>query len=178
MNWNTAESGTAMRVMLVMGAALALVGCKPQQTAEKSDEPQVTTNKVIIATNSPQLNALTVEVASNAKKGVVPLSGRLIWDEDVTVRVFSPFAGIVRKLGVNVGQSVTKGTPLADLQSGDYAQVRAEARKAGSDFRRAERTLNRLRELAEHGAAPKKDLESAEADHASAEAEKERAAGR
>jgi cobalt-zinc-cadmium efflux system membrane fusion protein len=155
-----------------------LCGCEGRKAEEPTVEAKVTANRVTMATNSPQLGALTVEAASGAARMVVPLSGRLVWDEDVTVRVFSPFAGIVRKLEVSVGQRVTKGMALAEIQSGDFAQVLAEARKAESDFRRAERNLNRARELSEHGAAPKKDVESAEADYAGAEAEKERAATR
>jgi len=92
--------------------------------------------------------------------------------------VFSPFAGIVRKLAVNVGQPTSKGMPLAEIESADFGQALAEARKAESDLRRAERNVTRLRDLAEHGAAPKKDLESADADYAAAEAENERARAR
>jgi cobalt-zinc-cadmium efflux system membrane fusion protein len=105
----------------------------------------------------------------------VPLTGRLVWDEDATVRVFTPFAGIVRKLFVEVTQPVSKGMPLAEIQSPDFGQARSDARKATSDLRRAEQTLTRLRDLFEHGAAPRKDLESAEADYASSQSEKDRA---
>jgi cobalt-zinc-cadmium efflux system membrane fusion protein len=101
-----------------------------------------------------------------------------MWNEDATARVFSPFAGIVRKLFVEVNQPVSKGAPLTEIQSPDFGQALADARKAESDFRRADRNLNRLRSLAEHGAAPRKDLESAEADYESTQAEKERATAR
>src|SRR5262249_13146268 len=43
---------------------------------------------------------------------------------------------------------------------------------------KAERALSRARELTEHGAAPAKDLEAAEADFESATAEKERTSAR
>ncbi len=121
---------------------------------------------------------MTTEAVGNEQPASVPLAGRLIWDENATVRVFTPFAGIVRKLLVEVNQPVTKGMPLAEIQSADFGQALADARKAGSDFRRTERNLERLRDLFEHGAAPRKDLDSAEADFASARAEKERAEAR
>ena len=54
----------------------------------------------MMATNSPQLAALTVEPVGAEQPAFVPLTGRLVWDEDATVRVFTPFAGIVRKLFV------------------------------------------------------------------------------
>ena len=146
---------------------------KQQETAAL--ELRVAGDRVLIATNSPQLAALALETVGVQKPPSLALAGRLIWDEDVTVRVFTPFAGIVRKLFVQINEPVTNGAPLADIQSADFVQAQADVRKAQSDFRRAERNLARLRDLFEHGAAPRKDLESAEADFAMAQAEKDRA---
>ncbi len=158
-------------------AVFLLSGCQGKPAAE---EPPARTSddRVIIRTNSPQLTALRVETVTREKPAPMPLAGRLIWDENATVRVFTPFAGIVRKLFVEVNQHVVKGMPLAEIQSADFGQAQAEARKAQSEFRRAQRNYDRLRDLFEHGAAPRKDLESAEADFASNQAEKERAEGR
>jgi cobalt-zinc-cadmium efflux system membrane fusion protein len=128
-----------------------------------------------MATNSPQLAALTIEPVGAEQPAFVPLTGRLVWDEDATVRVFTPFTGIVRKLFVDINQPVTKGMALAEIQSPDFGQAQSDARRAASDLRRAEQNLTRLRDLFEHGAAPRKDLESSEADYASAQAEKDRA---
>jgi len=138
-------------------------------------EAKVVGDTVMMATNSPQLTALTVESVGAEQPASVPLTGRLVWDEDATVRVFTPFAGIVRRLFVDLNQPVTNGMPLAEIQSPDFAQAQADARKAASDFRRYDQNLTRVRDLFEHGAAPRKDVESAEADYAAAQAEKERA---
>jgi cobalt-zinc-cadmium efflux system membrane fusion protein len=154
---------------------LALAGCNPAQNEADIPEAKVTGDTVIMATNSPQLAALTVEPVGAEQPAFVPLTGRLVWDEDATVRVFTPFAGIVRKLFVDVNQPVTNGMALAEIQSPDFAQAQADARKAASDFRRAGQNLTRVRNLFKHGAAPRKDLESAESDYAGAKAEKERA---
>jgi cobalt-zinc-cadmium efflux system membrane fusion protein len=124
------------------------------------------------------LAALTIEPVTAEKTVSLPLAARLIWNENATVRVFTPFAGIVRRLLVEVNQTVTNGMPLAEIQSADFGQAQAEAVKAASDFRRAERTLARQRDLFQHGAAPRKDLDSAEADFASAQAEKDRTEAR
>ena len=152
-----------------------LTGCHSTKETDQTVEPIVTADTVTLATNSPQLSGLTVERVHVGQPALMPLTGRLVWDEGATVRVFSPFAGIVRKLLVEVNQPVSKGMPLAEIQSADFGQAQADARKAASDFRRAERTLTRLRDLTEHGAAPQKELESAEADYAGAQAEKDRA---
>ena len=164
------------RVLITFFAlAVLLAGCNPGKEATETPEAKVSGDTVMIATNSPQLGALTIEPVGAEQPVFVPLTGRLVWGEDATVRVFTPFAGIVRKLFVDLNQPVTKGMPLAEIQSPDFAQAQSDARKAASDLRRADQNLTRLRDLFEHGAAPRKDLESAEADYASARAEKDRA---
>ncbi|HWX23061.1 MAG TPA: efflux RND transporter periplasmic adaptor subunit [Candidatus Binatia bacterium] len=153
---------------------LLLLGCSPAAKPAASTEPKVSGDTLTIPANSPQCAALTVEPVGTEQPALVPLTGRLVWNEDETVRVFTPFAGIVRNLPVALNQPVTKGAPLAEIQSADFGQAQADARKAESEFRRADRNLNRLRDLFEHGAAPRKDVESAEADFAGAQAEKDR----
>ena len=168
-----------IRVTIIFFALLVLLtGCDSGKEAAEVPQAKADGDAVIMATNSPQLAALTVEQVGAEEPAFVPLTGRLVWDEDATVRVFTPFAGIVRKLFVEVNQPVTKGMPLAEIQSSDFGQAQSDARKATSDLRRADQNHTRLRDLFEHGAAPRKDLESAEADFASARAEKDRAEAR
>jgi cobalt-zinc-cadmium efflux system membrane fusion protein len=167
--------GAAFLPALLLGFLLILAGCHPAKHEGDVAEAKVNGDTVIMATNSPQLAALTIEPVGVEQPAFVPLTGRLVWDEAATVRVFTPFAGIVRKLFVDLNQPVTKGMPLAEIQSPDFAQAQSDARKAASDLRRADQNLARLRDLFEHGAAPRKDLESSEADDASAQAEKDRA---
>jgi cobalt-zinc-cadmium efflux system membrane fusion protein len=158
-----------------LALCVVLIGCKPSKDVAEIPDAKVNGDNVIMATNSPQLAALTVEPVGAEEPAFIPLTGRLVWAEDATVRVFTPFGGIVRKLFMDLNQPVAKGMPLAEIQSPDFAQAQSDARKATSDLRHAEQNLARLRDLFEHGAAPRKDLESAEADYASAQAEKDRA---
>jgi cobalt-zinc-cadmium efflux system membrane fusion protein len=157
---------------------ILLTGCSPAKNEAEVPEAKADGDAVIVATNSPQLAALTIEPVDAEQATFVPLTGRLVWDESATVRVFTPFAGIVRSLFVDVNEPVRKGMPLAEIQSPDFGQAQSDVRKAASDLRRADQNLTRLRDLFEHGAAPRKDLESAEADYASAQAEKDRAEAR
>ena len=158
--------------------SILLCGCHSEKKVADVPEAKVSGDTVVMATNSPQLAALSVEPVQPQQPAFVPLTGRLVWDEDATVRVFTPFAGIVRKLFVDLNQSVTNGMPLAEIQSPDFGQAQADARKAESEFRRAEHALTRVRDLFEHGAAPRKDVESAEADYGGAQAEMQRAQAR
>jgi cobalt-zinc-cadmium efflux system membrane fusion protein len=160
---------------LLLALFAAVVGCKPAPPATAAAEPKIAGDTITFPSNAPQAAALSVESVTPEHSASVRLTGRLVWDENATARVFSPFAGIVRALLAEVNQPVTNGQPLAVIQSGDFGQTQAELRKAASDFRRADRNLTRAKELFEHGAAPRKDLDSAEADYASSAAEKERA---
>lgn len=161
-------------------AGLILAGC---QKGEPAPAPEAPPNKVDGASVtfpvvSPQRNALTVEPARPHKAPTTRMTGRLLWDDDVTVRVFTPFGGRVEKVIVDLGARVMAGTTLAAIASPDLGQAQSDARKAGGDLQLAQRSLSRVRELFEHGAAAKKDVDSAEADLTRAVSENERATAR
>jgi cobalt-zinc-cadmium efflux system membrane fusion protein len=103
------------------------------------------------------------------------LPGKLAFDEDRTVRVNSPVAGRVSQLVAAAGSSVKAGDVLAWLDSPDFAQARADARKAQADLAMKQHALARTGELAKLGVLAQKDLESAQADAGQAQAELERA---
>src|SRR3954454_24557453 len=87
--------------------SLLLLGChSPEKEAEAPSAPQVQGEKVLFPKDSPQLAALAVEAAEVCKGSASRLNGRLVWDDDLTVRVFIPFAGRVTKILAEVGQTV------------------------------------------------------------------------
>lgn len=165
---------------LLLGAACSglLLGCHARKETGEAPAPAVHGERIVFPTNAPQLAYLATEPAESRKETMLHFNGRLVWDDDETVRVFSPFAGRVSKLVTEVGQRVSPGDPLAIIQSPDFGQAQADARQAANALVLAERTLNRVRELFDHGAAPKKDLDSAEADFARTQAERQRAFAR
>ena len=120
-----------------LALCILLPGCHSGKDTAEAPEAKVSGDTVIMATNSPQLAALTIGPVEAEQPAFVPLTGRLVWDEGATVRVFTPFAGIVRSLFVDVNQPVTNGMPLAEIQSPDFGQAQSDARKAASDLRRA-----------------------------------------
>ena len=118
---------------------------------------------------------------AEAKSAPAPVSrfaGRIVWDDNVTTRIYSPFGGRVIQLLTDVGDLVTTNTTLALLASPDFGQAQAEARRAVSDYELAERAEVRVRELFEHGAAAQKDWQAAQADFARAKSERQRAESR
>ena len=100
------------------------------------------------------------------------------WNEDRTVRIFTPFAGRVSSILVQPGDNVKQGQTLAVIASPDFGQAQAETRRAQGEFALAKQNLARMRDLHEHGVAAAKDLNAAEADFARAESECKRTEAR
>jgi membrane fusion protein, heavy metal efflux system len=160
--------------LLALGAA----GCRDAMTTPMPPDPKVQGEAIRFPSGAPQLASLSLQSVGPESGATTRLFGRLTWDEGATVRVFTPFAGRVRRVLVDVGEKVVKGTPLAEVESPDFGQAQAETRTADSDERLAESNLARLHELYDNGAAPLKDLEAAEADEARAASNRARARAR
>jgi cobalt-zinc-cadmium efflux system membrane fusion protein len=161
----------------LLALVLVLAGCSKEAAQTAVPEPKVEGETIAfpVPDQAPRLatTVIAYEPAPN-----VNLNGRLVWDEDHTVRVFSPFAGRVSRILVQPGARVRKGETLAVLGSPEFGQAQTEARRAETDVKLAESNLQRQKELESHGVAPRKDLQVAEAEHARARAELERARGR
>jgi cobalt-zinc-cadmium efflux system membrane fusion protein len=155
--------------------ATLVAGCHRETSPESSGDPIVTGEKISFPADSPQLASLELAPVESRAPANTQLSGRLTWNDDVTVRVFTPFAGRVRKITADIGESVAKNGALAEVQSPDFGQAQTDARKAEGDLKLAERSLARSRELFAHGAAAQKDVEAAEDAQAQTEAEHSRA---
>jgi membrane fusion protein, heavy metal efflux system len=156
--------------------ALALMACA-RESAENTNTPPATGGNTI---TYPAGKAPTLASATAKLEQVAPLrlNGRLTWDEDRTVRVYSPFAGRVVRINAKAGDSVRQGQVLAVLASPEFGQAQAEARRGDADLALAEKNLERQKELENYGVAPRKDLQTAQAEYARARAESERARAR
>ena len=115
---------------------------------------------------------------TEADAGFAHIPGRLLWADESTARVFTPFNGRVERILVEPGQQVSRGQPLLQLASSDYGQAQADARKADADLRVAQRQFARTRDLLQDGVVAGKDFEQAESDLRHAEAEDSRAGAR
>jgi cobalt-zinc-cadmium efflux system membrane fusion protein len=160
--------------MILLAAVLA-AGCDQVEKKPEAPHARLEGNKVVFPPGAAQLETIKSEAAEAGKPATLRISGRLVWDEGKTVRVFPPFAGRVVRILAQPGDVVKPGQALAMLASPEFGQAQAEARRGGTDFAFAENNLARLRELHAHGVAPRKDLQAAEADYARAQSEMQRA---
>jgi cobalt-zinc-cadmium efflux system membrane fusion protein len=163
-----------MRTLLVVLLATTLYSCGHKPKAELPQPAPAGDNVVAFPTASPQLAQIAVAPVRPREHIVEHFNGRLVWNEDRTVRVFAPFGGRVVSIAVRPGDRVRPGQTLAVLAAPELGMAQAEARKAEQDYALAEKSFARVRELYEAGVAPAKDFQAAQADLARTQAERER----
>lgn len=131
---------------------------------------------VKFAPEAPQLSSLKIAAVTEVPLPVSePVNGRIAYAENVTTRVTSPILGRVIALHAEIGDTVTSGAVLADIDSPDLATAEADWRKAQADELRKKLALDRAKTLFDGEVLARKDYESAEADHLQAKAETKRA---
>ncbi len=165
-------------LVLCIPCVLFLASCGHKTELQEEAKPTVAGNVITFPPASPALKNIQTAIVAGPHERELNIPGRLVWDEDHTVRVFTPFAGRVSRLVANVGDKVVLGQVLAELQSPDFAAAQADARKAQSMLTLAQQALTRVKELAANGVAAGKDLQQTEADYANAEAESRRTQAR
>lgn len=163
---------------LVFALALALAGCSPKSAPHtETPAPKVTGDEIEFPAGSQQLEAITEAAAQPRTVAIHHLTGRLYWDDDVTVRIYTPVGGRVTAVLADIGEAVSRGTALAEVDSPDFGQALAAARTAVANLAAADKANTRAKELLAHGAAAQKDVEAAEAAYYAALAERDRAEG-
>lgn len=160
--------------LTLLCSVLILAACGQAATETPAPDPKVENQRITFPEKSAELTGIKSVAVEMQEVPRALLNGRLTWNEEKTVRVYTPFAGRVERILVQPGQKVTRGQPLAVIASPEFGQAQADARRAESDHALAEKNLQRVKELEQHGVAPRKDLQTAEADATRTLAEYER----
>ncbi len=155
-------------------AALALLtgslaGC--QRSADETPSPAVprVTDSVVEFPQRQSPDSIVAAPPEVHTSRALTLSGRLVWNEDRTVRVQAPFSGRVLRIRVQLGDHVVRGSALADLSSAEYGSAQADFRKFEAAGNVARRTFERTRDLYARGIVSRSELEQAEAAATSAD---------
>jgi cobalt-zinc-cadmium efflux system membrane fusion protein len=106
---------------------------------------------------------------------LIVTSGTVSLDDLRTGHVFSPVTGRVVSIRAGLGQQVSKGTPLAVIESPDVGTAISDVHKAEADVIAAEHGLGRAKLLYEEHAGAAADVEAAADRYRKANAELERA---
>ncbi|MFT3801713.1 MAG: efflux RND transporter periplasmic adaptor subunit [Burkholderiaceae bacterium] len=173
-----AAAAVARALLLAALAGPMLAACSKPVEAPPPPGPKVGAERIEFAQGSAQLNALSSAAVHPREFEARNLSGRLVWNEDRTVRVMPAFAGRVTDILVKPGDAVRRGQTLALMASPDFGQVQTDLQSARSSFTLAKANRDRLAELVEHGVAARKDLDAAHAEFERADAELRRTQAR
>lgn len=155
-----------------------LAACHDAPSSPEPPDPILQGGQLRFAPGHPELAHIGTAAAAPARHVIIELPARIVWNEERTQRIYPAFAGRVARIAADIGQPVKPGNVLAVLASPDFGAAQADAAKAEVDARQTQKTLQRQRELFDAGAIARKELESAEADAARAQAEVQRAGAR
>ena len=78
--------------------ALLITGCSEPPATPAAKGPVVEQNTISFPAGSNQTDSLRIQRIEMQPVPPVRLNGRLAWNEDSTVRVFTPFAGRVERI--------------------------------------------------------------------------------
>ena len=166
----------SLAVLLAGGSAYLLRG----QAAPVAHAPQPALpnppDVLRYPAGAPQLAAIHAEPLRQLPLPLAePLNARVVYDEDATARISAPIAGRVLSLRAQLGDSVQRGQTLLVMDAPDLGSAEADVDKARADAVQKRLALARANTLYSGAALARKDLESAEADYAAAQAETRRA---
>lgn len=162
------------KIFFALMIVASLTACHRAENKDDVSAAKVGGSNVSFAADSPQAAAIVTRPVAPRENETLRLHGRLVWDEDVTVHVFTPFGGRVSRIIAQDGQVVEKDSPLAIIASPEYGDAQSEAARAVLDLNLAEQTLKRLKEIAATGAVPQKELNAAEIEFTRAQGEARR----
>src|SRR4051812_9142930 len=101
-----------MKTILALALLLTAIlwtGCSSGEAAMAEvpiTEPKADGDKLEFDKKDPVLRSVSVQSAERSKGPVLRLNGKIVWDDNVTTRIFSPFSGRVTKILVEAGQRV------------------------------------------------------------------------
>jgi cobalt-zinc-cadmium efflux system membrane fusion protein len=165
------------RHLTSLAVILALAACGNEPEPAKVAAVKTEGDRAILS-EPDKADFLKSAVVEKDRGSTLRLPGRLVWNEDHTVRVVPQLAGRIQKITVEIGSEVKAGQILATLSSPDYGQARADASKAQADQQLAKHALERQRELHAAGIVADKDFQQTEAEATRARAEADRASRR
>ncbi len=154
---------------------LCPAGGRSDEASPKTDDRINKGRSVEFPQKATEKPVFKTEIAKSVGDDEAKFTGRITWNEDYAVRIYSPVGGRVAKIVADMGQKVSPGDDLALVHSSDYGTLTDYLKGIAALPLRTHETYEREKDLHAHGAAPTKDVESAQADFDNALAEKERA---
>jgi cobalt-zinc-cadmium efflux system membrane fusion protein len=175
----TSGSCAAVAAALLL-ASLLTVSCGQGKTAdppERSAPPAAPAGQPAEITLDPaQRQKIRLEkVAMAPFRRTIETTGTVAFDQNRTTQVLAPISGPVSRLQVELGARVGRGQTLATVASPDFAADVSALRKAEALAKNARRLATLDEQLWKNDAIARRDMEQAETDAVSAEADRDSA---
>ena len=148
---------------------LLVAGCSRSPEADDSTTPDSTGIITLPANQVAQIHV--IELDSTTYHLTVSTTGTVAFDGDQSTQVLAPISGPVQEVLVEPGRKVTKGQPLAVVASPDFAAAVADFRKSQAEAQNARRIADLDEQLFKNDAIARRDMEQAQTDAVSAEAD-------
>lgn len=170
--------------LLPLALLAALSGCqssaneKPAEPAgatapePASDEVRLTADELRVA------GVQTGRVRYQSAAGVLRVNGSLEAPPQSLVVLSAPLGGYIERLPLLPGAHVRRGEAVAVVRNPEFIQVQQDYRQALSQLEFARAELERQRELVREEVAPAKNLQRAQAEFRSLEAQRDALAAR
>jgi cobalt-zinc-cadmium efflux system membrane fusion protein len=158
-------------VALFGGFGLWFLSAAP---ATPANMPRLVDAKTAPASFMPtqeQLASLTiVPVSMMTFRSETVTDGSIALDEDLATPVFSPFSGRVMRVMAKLGNRVTKGTPLLEIEASEFSQAQSDLITAKAQYDLAATNEKRQHDLYDSQGAALKDWQQVQVALKSAEA--------
>ena len=152
-------------------ACVSLAGCSGKQPVQQSS----TTPHNVTLTGAQQNSIHIVTVASTRYHTTITTTGVVDFDHDHATDILAPFSGAVTKVLVTQGQRVAKGQALAEVASPDFATAAGAYRQTVLAAKAADAVASNDRDLFAHQAISQRENAQAQADAATADANRDAA---
>jgi cobalt-zinc-cadmium efflux system membrane fusion protein len=171
-----------MTRLLCCAAALALVACSHDATPSAAGDSSMAvapdsgiTARDVTLTPAQASRIHVATVTLQAYRPVVQTTGTVEFNGDRSTQVLAPVSGPITRILVNPGAVVQRGQALATVTSPDFAAATAAYRKAQAAYNNAQRIADLDAQLFRNDAIPRRELEQAQTDAASAAADRDAA---
>lgn len=161
----------AMGTMLAVVFAACLAGCSGKPPAQQSS----TSPHNVTLTREQQDSIHLYTVEPKQYRTAITTTGVVDFDHNHATDILAPFSGAVTKVLVTQGQHVAKGQALAEVASPDFTTAAGAYRQTVLAAQAADAVAANDRDLYAHQAISQRENAQAQADAASADANRDAA---
>ncbi len=158
-------------VLAALAAVLTFSGC----ASREDNNPAMVTATNIKLTDAQRQNIQLYKVAPSRYRRTLETTAAVDFDNDQATSVLAPFSGPVSRLLVAQDDVVTKGQPLALVDSPDFATALSTYQKALATAKTNRRLADLDQDLVQHNGVSQREYEQAQTDAVNAEADRDAA---